>query len=309
MMTDEGPQAQRGEPSPVIIEAALNGGTPRRLAPRVPRERDEIVADAIACFDAGATIMHNHLDDPVLAGSRVHDPQPYLDTWRAILAQRPDALLYPTLGGGAPGVRIEERYAHIVALARAGVIAQGVVDTGSTNIGRLGADGLPRPDEVVYLNTNRDGAYMVETCRALGIGLSISIFEPGFLRFILAYHRAGRLPPGSFVKFYFGGEGALFGLPPTRAALLAYLDMIEGTGLPWLVSVQGGDVVACGLARTALELGGHLQVGLEPNPDPSRGNLELVCEAVALCAALGRPVADPATTARLLRLPPRASPG
>jgi uncharacterized protein (DUF849 family) len=297
-----------GAAAPVIIEVALNGGTPKRLAPRVPREPAEIVADAIACIDAGATIIHNHHDDAVLAGSRIHDPQPYLDTWRAILAQRPTALLYPTLGGGAPGVRIEDRYAHIVTLARAGVLAQGVVDTGSTNIGRLGPDGLPRPDEVVYLNTNRDGAYMVETCGALGIGLSISIFEPGFLRFILAWHRAGKLPVGSFVKFYFGAGSTLFGLPPTRAALLAYLDMLEGTGLPWLVSAQGGDVIACGLARTALELGGHLQVGLEPNPDRERSNLDLVREAVALCAAVGRPVADAADTARLLRLPPRRAP-
>ena len=198
-----------GDAAPVIIEAALNGGTPKRLAPRVPREPAEIVADAIACIDAGATIIHNHHDDAVLAGSRIHDPQPYLDTWRVILAQRPQALLYPTLGGGAPGVRIEDRYAHSVALARAGVIAQGVVDTGSTNIGRLGPDGLPRPDEVVYLNTNRDGAYMVETCRALGIGLSISIFEPGFLRFILAWHRAGKLPAHS--------AGSLPALCSTRA--------------------------------------------------------------------------------------------
>jgi len=307
-MSTAGHDHAPGDAAPVIIEAALNGGTPKRLAARVPREPAEIVADAIACIDAGATIIHNHHDDAVLAGSRIHDPQPYLDTWRAILAQRPTALLYPTLGGGAPGVRIEDRYAHIVALARAGVIAQGVVDTGSTNIGRLGPDGLPRPDEVVYLNTNHDGAYMVETCGALGVGLSISIFEPGFLRFILAYHRAGRLPPGSFVKFYFGAGSTLFGLPPTRASLLAYLDMIEGTGLPWLVSAQGGDVIACGLARTALELGGHLQVGLEPNPDRERSNLELVREAAALCAAVGRPVADAATTAKLLRLPPRASP-
>jgi hypothetical protein len=47
------------------------------------------------------------------------------------------------------------------------------------------------------------------------------------------------------VKFYFGGPygmfgkgpGVTFGLPPTENALLAYLDMLEGTGLPWSVSV------------------------------------------------------------------------
>ena len=161
-MSTAGHDHAPGDAVPVIIEAALNGGTPKRIAARVPREPAEIVADAIACIDAGATIIHNHHDDAVLAGSRIHDPQPYLDTWRAILAQRPTALLYPTLGGGAPGVRIEDRYAHIVALARAGVIAQGVVDTGSTNIGRIlqafaGEVQTQRTDALVELPQQRLG--------------------------------------------------------------------------------------------------------------------------------------------------------
>jgi len=94
------------------------------------------------------------------------------------------------------------------------------------------------------------------------------------------------------VKLYFGGQRAGFGLPPTEKALEAYLDMLEGTGLPWLVSVQGGDVVGSGLARLALERGGHLQVGLEPSADRSRSNAELVTEAVQLIQATGR---EPAT--------------
>ena len=275
--------------SPVIIEAALNGATPRRLNPRVPISPQEVAADAIACLDAGAAFIHNHTGDPVLGGSGIHDPQPYLDAWRIILAARPGALLYPTMAGGGPHVAIEARYAHIVALARAGVLAQGLVDPGTTNFGRLDETGRPRPDDIVYQNTYRDSVYMVETC----------------LRFILAYHAAGALPPGSMIKLYFGAGKTLFGLPPTRAALEAYLDMLEGTGLPWLVSAQGGDVVACGLARLALERGGHLQVGLEPSADRTRGNVDLVRDAVALAAEVGRPVADCAGAARLLGLPER----
>ena len=96
------------------------------------------------------------------------------------------------------------------------------------------------------------------------------------------------------VKFYFGGEwgmwargrGVTFGLPPTGNALLAYLDMLEGTGLPWSVSVWGGDLMATPVARLALERGGHLHVGLEEHYDPERSptNVELVEQAVALAA-------------------------
>jgi uncharacterized protein (DUF849 family) len=97
-----------------------------------------------------------------------------------------------------------------------------------------------------------------------------------------------------------------FGLPPTRNALLAYLDIIGESGLPWSVSVWGGDLVRTPVARLALELGGHLHIGLEEHFDPLRKptNLELLEEAKALCAEVGRPLADTADTRRILGLEP-----
>jgi uncharacterized protein (DUF849 family) len=115
------------------------------------------------------------------------------------------------------------------------------------------------------------------------------------------------------VKLYFGGDyglfatrpGVSFGLPPTESALDAYLDMLEGTDLPWSVSVWGGDLLATPVARLALERGGHLHVGLEEHFDPERKptNEELVREAAALVASVGRPLADGATTVQRLGLP------
>jgi uncharacterized protein (DUF849 family) len=78
--------------------------------------------------------------------------------------------------------------------------------------------------------------------------------------------------------------------------------MLTPTGLPWSVAVLGGDVIACGLARLALERGGHLRVGLEDYQGPRQPtNEELVREAVALCAEVGRPVATCAEGWAILR--------
>jgi uncharacterized protein (DUF849 family) len=119
------------------------------------------------------------------------------------------------------------------------------------------------------------------------------------------------------VKLYFGGDyglfstqpGVSFGLPPTRNALAAYLDLLEGSGLPWSVSVWGGDLLATPIARLALERGGHLHVGLEEHFHPERKptNEELVREAAALIAEVGRPLADGAQAAAILGLPAPAS--
>jgi uncharacterized protein (DUF849 family) len=108
---------------------------------------------------------------------------------------------------------------------------------------------------------------------------------------VLAYQAAGRLPRGSLLKLYFGGESSPFGLPPTLPSLEAYLAMLGPTGLPWSVAVLGGDVVASGLARFALERGGHVRVGLEDYAGLRQPtNEELVHEAAAVCKVVGAPL-------------------
>jgi uncharacterized protein (DUF849 family) len=274
--------------APLIIEAAINGGTPPSRNPHVPRSVDEIVADALACIAAGAAIVHNHNDEPVI-GCPVHAAAPYQAAYARIRAVVPHAILYPTMGGGAPGVSMAERYAHVDQLARAGHLRMGLVDPGSVNFGGApGRDGLPGAGEAVYLNTAADARCMIERCAAERLGPSISIFEPGFLRLALGYHAAGALPPGALIKLYFGGPAAAFGLPPTVASLVAYLAMLDGTGLPWSVAVLGGDVLAT-IAEEAVRRGGHLRVGLEDYAGPrTPTNAELVQEAGALGRRLGR---------------------
>ena len=296
---------------PTIIEAALNGGLSKRRNPSVPRSPEEVHADAVRCVDAGATIVHNHTGDPVLQGSGEHDHTPYVEAWRAILNDRPSTLLYPTMPGGRPDLPIEKRYAHVEALHSAGLLGMGLVDPGSTNFGRTADNGAPQAGRLVYINTYEDAVYMTETCRQMGVGISVSIFEPGFLRFIVAYQQAGRLPKGTLIKFYFGGKNVLFGFPgqPLRSAIAgldAYLELLKPTGLPWMVSIQGGDVVASGLAKEAITRGGHVQVGLEPTGDPTRTNESLVSEVASLAASLGRPPASAEDTATLLGLPDQA---
>jgi uncharacterized protein (DUF849 family) len=290
--------------APVVIEAAINGGTTKARNPNAPRTPVEIAEDGLRCIAAGAAIVHNHNDDPVIGNSGAHDPRPYIEAWRAILAQKPDAILYPTMGSGGPGTDIVERYSHMAALAEAGVLGQGLIDAGSVNLGPSEESGVPAPVDFTYVNTFRDARHMVEVCQKYNLGPSISIFEPGFLRVALAYHRAGAIPPGALVKLYFGGPRAFFGLHPNEAGLNAYLDMLEGTGLHWSVAVLGGDVVECGLARLALERGGHVRVGLEDYAGPRQpSNVELMGELTALCGEVGRPVASCAEARGILGLP------
>src|SRR5687767_186732 len=120
---------------PLVIEAAINGATSRRRQPHTPRSPAEVAADALACLEAGAAIVHNHTDGDVLGRpTGRHAAEPYLEAWSVVHARRPDAILYPTMAGGGGGRRIEDRYGHIADLWEAGVLGMAVADPGSVNL-------------------------------------------------------------------------------------------------------------------------------------------------------------------------------
>lgn len=285
---------------PVIIEAAINGGTSKDVNPNVPKTAAEIAEDALAAIDAGASIIHAHCD-PV-GGPDDEVAERYLEAFRPVWQQRPDALLYPTINFGAGGLS----FGHLRPMAEQG-LRVGLLDPGSVNLGRLGDDGLPSGAFVYATSFDRINEVFA-LHDELGLGPSLAIYEPGFLYTTLAYWKAGRLPRGTMAKFYLSTErglmGAPFGLPPTPAALDAYLDLLGDAPIPWAVSVVGGDLGRSEVARIALERGGHLHLGLEfYGGDRQPTNAELVEEAVALCKEAGRPVATCEEAAGILGLP------
>jgi uncharacterized protein (DUF849 family) len=309
---------------PVVIEAALNGVTNKARNPVVPVTPEELFDDAVSCIDAGATVVHTHAHDLFVAPEVAADI--YSDAYGPVLDARPDAILYPTTGLGET---IEVRYGHVPILAERNLIRASFLDTGSVNLGGTGDDGLPPPSDYVYTNTFADIAYKMATCERLALGPSIAVFEPGFLRVVLAYQRAGRLPRGTMVKFYFsaggylpsGADGSgsrpvasasraagrrdsapLWGAPPIPEALDLYLAMLGDAPIPWAVAVLGGSLLDTPLAALALERGGHLRVGLE-DFDQGPENAAQVEAATRLCKDVGRPVATLPETAALLDLP------
>jgi 3-keto-5-aminohexanoate cleavage enzyme len=287
--------------SPVIIECAINGVTSKAVNPHVPVEPAEITADALSCIEAGAAIIHNHIDLYGVGVERAAER--YLEAWRPILAARPDALLYPTIHFGE-GFSIS--YEHLIPLAAAGMRV-GLTDPGSVNLGGTDADGLPAGN-LVYSNSFQTINRAFDICRQARLGPSLAIYEPGFLRTALAWWRAGRMPQGAMIKLYFATEqgylGAPFGLPPTERALDAYCELLDGCDIPWAVSIVGGDLCSHPMAERALERGGHLHLGLEfYRGERTPTNVELVNEAVNLCRRLGREVATPDAAAQILGLP------
>jgi len=286
---------------PTGVEVALNGMTTREQNPHVPRTVDEIVADGLRCLDAGASVVHHHNDEPNFGEATRHCAGPYIDVWTRLRAARPGRLLHPTMAGATADSTVEERFAHIVELHDAGLAPVATCDAGTLALAFPAAGGVRSLAET-FGNPAADVAWILRWCRERAVPVHISIFEPGFLRLILAHHQAGTLPAGVKIQLYLGGDRMLFGLPATPGGLAAFLDMLEGSGLAWMAAVYGGDVAASGIAALAVERGGHVRVGLEDHHAPPRlaRNEELVAEVAALCRAAGRPPATVEEAASIL---------
>jgi 3-keto-5-aminohexanoate cleavage enzyme len=289
--------------APVIIEVAINGETGKDRNPNSPRSPEEITAVAIECIEAGATVIHNHIEKFTITGKEAADR--YKQGWADIRRHFPQAVLCPTAVMHPDLMTRLEHFEHL-----ADVADMAVLDPGTTSFAFGEEDGLPSQG-YDYVNSYAEIRVAFDQMNRLGLGASMALYDASYVRAVLAWHRAGKLPPGSLPKFYFGGEwtfqsgerGVSFGLLPTAKALNAYVEMIEGTGLPWATAVLGGCAIRTGMARFTLERGGHLRIGLEDYAGDDRPtNLELVKAAVDLCREVGRPVATMEETRAILGL-------
>ena len=280
---------------PVIIEVAINGTTTKDRNPHSPCNPAEVAEVAIACLDAGASMIHSHISGMGTAGREAAEE--YAAGWRPVRARHPDAIVYPTV---VLSDDPEVRFGHLPFLAEMGIGDMAVLDPGSVNFSYGDEDGLPGKD-YVYVNSYSSIRFAFERMEKLGLGPSLALYDPSFARSVIAWHRAGRLPRGTFVKFYFGGDhnfitgergGPSFGLPPTPKALDAYLEMFEGIDIPWATALLGGDAVASGITRYGVDRGGHIRIGLEDYcGDGQPSNLDLIDAAVKICREVGRPIA------------------
>ena len=248
------------------LEAALSGPWTRKNQPRIPVTVAEIVADGIACAEAGAAIIHVH---------------PYDE---ATGRQKDDAYIYARI---IEGIRAKVD----VIVYRRGLIEWSLVDPGSVNLS--GYDEIAQ-DKVgsVYLNVESDARAGFALAQQFGLRPSCAVFEPGFIR--LGAALAGRFPglKTPLYRFMFS-EGYTFGFPPKLYGLEAYLAtlMDSAPDAPWMVGGLRCDITP--LIEATVGRGGHVRVGLEDMAyGCDRSNAELVAAAAKAIIAAGGALAS-----------------
>lgn len=280
--------------NPVWLEVAINGPWPRELQPLAPRSDDAIIADGIACAEAGASIVHLHIFDET-GDRQVDDADQYERIIRAIQSET-GAIVYGTLPFHASSAErplsAVERYGAVEELAQRGAIEWSIVDPGSVNVSSFQAMKEGR-EGFVYLNPEDHIRRGLTLARDFGFTPSYAIYEPGFLRQGAALRAAMPGTPQPVYRFMFS-EAYSFGFPPKPYALDAYLNLLQDAApnAAWMVAGLGVDITP--MIGPAVMAGGHVRVGLEDAPvRDTRSNLDWIAIAVAEIGKAGGRVAAP----------------
>ncbi len=285
----------------LIIEARINEYMMRDDNPNVPWTPDEIAEAAAGAREAGASIVHYHARNA--DGSPCHDAGTYGETIRKIRGAC-DVLVHPTLGQ----VTItgdEARLRHITGVADDPALKPDIapIDIGSTNVDVYDARTKAyRTDDLAYVNTIGTLRFFAERLRALGVKPVIVSWTIPFTRTLEAFLDMGLVDEPVYLLLALSDSGYLGGHPGTVRGLMAHLDFLpRNRRIEWSVNNKVGNLF--GPAAAAIEMGGHVAVGLGDYPYTELGaptNADVVREVARLAKAMGREVATPDDTREML---------
>ena len=272
----------------VIVNAALTGMVPtKERTPHVPVTAEEIVADAAACAEAGAAIVHVHARE--VDGRPSHRAELYGPIVEGIRDAVPELIVCVSCSGRH--VSDLERRAEVLELDGRARPDMASLTLGSNNFA-----------DQASVNSPQVIRGLAERMRERGIAPELEAFEPGMVRFGRRLAAEGLLEVPCYLNLLLGGPGTS---PLTAASLASFLSEVP-PGWTWALAGIGRHQLDA--AATALAHGGHVRVGLEDNiwwdRDRTRlaTNRELVSRVARLAEMLDRSPATPAEARELLRL-------
>ncbi|MBN1289103.1 MAG: 3-keto-5-aminohexanoate cleavage protein [Actinobacteria bacterium] len=279
----------------LIITAALTGAyTTKDQNPNVPYTKDEFVAEAVKCYENGASILHIHARDP-----ETGRPTGDIDI----------------LGGIVEGIRAE--CPILINLSTA-------IRMGATNEERIGVVKNLKPEfaslntasmnfavgnwkdrsivsEIVFENTFEMLIEFAKTMKECGTKPELEIYDMGGIYNVLYVEPLGIFNKPIHFQFVWGVLG---GMPFTSRNFAVALDTVPEDST---FSCCGVGPMQLPSAFHAAVNGGHIRVGLEDNIWIKKGQLsvgswEQVKKAAQIADLAEREVATPDDVRKLLNL-------
>jgi 3-keto-5-aminohexanoate cleavage enzyme len=262
-----------------MVACAVSGGIVTSN-PNQPVSRDDVVTAAVGAARAGASILHVHARSA--SGGISHAPEDYVAIKQAIREQVGDVLFSFTTGGEL-GASAEDSRRSLAAGPELASMA-----CGSMNFGPGGDLLISSPAQMSELLEQMAADGVVPEYECFDLGMAVTAAK-------LSGSTSGQLGMMHAVLGIVGGA-------PASPATISLLSELVPDGVPWMTTAIARHFP---LMAVTLALGGHVRTGLEDVVYVAPGvyaesNAELVARAVALCEAIGRPVATPTQAREIL---------
>ncbi len=262
---------------PLVINVCLTGMIPTRAqTPHVPLSPDEIIADAIQAFDAGARLVHLHARDA--DGLPTPDPALYDKIIRGIRRERPGLICCATTSGR--NWSDFERRSAVLYLDPPARPDMASLTLGSMNF---------------LTNASTNTIEMVErlamAMKEQNVKPELEVFDLGMLNLARYLERNGIIQGRKYFNLLLGNLNTA---PATIGGLSALVAALPENSV-WAGAGLGQFQLPINVA--AITAGGHVRVGLEDSIyyDYARTSLatnrQLIERLVRIAEELQRPIA------------------
>ncbi len=273
---------------PLILTAAITGAeTTRKDQPNLPITPEEQAREAIACYEAGARVIHLHVRDD--EGNPTQCMDRFTAAIAAIRAAAPEVIIQISTGG-AVGEPFEKRLAPLALKPEMGTLNAGTLNFGDDIF-------INHPDDIVRLSKAFD---------EYGVVPEVEVYESGMVDYVARLVKRGIITHTPLhVQFVLGVPGGMNGSPKNVIYMMEHLRELIPTAT-WAVAGIGRYHIPTSL--TAMVNGGHIRVGFEDNIFYHKGvvaesNAQLVARMARIAQEIGRPLATPAQAREILGLP------
>ncbi|MBB6697028.1 3-keto-5-aminohexanoate cleavage protein [Clostridium algidicarnis] len=271
----------------LIITAAICGAeVTKEHNSSLPYTVEEIGIEAEKAYKAGASIIHLHVreDD----GTPTQNKERFRACIKEIQKRCPDVIIQPSTGG-AVGMSNEERLQPVDLSPE-----MATLDCGTCNFG----------GDEVFVNTENTIKEFGEKMIKLGVKPEVEVFDKGMIDMAIRLQKKGFIKSPMHFNFVLGVNGGISASPRDLVFMAGSIPS-EST-----FTVSGIGRNEFPMAAMAIIMGGHVRVGYEDNVYLSKGilaksNGELVSKVVRLASELGREIANPNETRKILGLKER----
>jgi 3-keto-5-aminohexanoate cleavage enzyme len=285
--------------APVVVTCALTGGIHGKEAnPNLPEQPDEIVAQGIDAWRAGAAVLHVHARNR--DGSNTMDPAIYSELHERLCAET-DAVVQLTTGG-SPRLSIEERITT-VRLAP---------EMCSLNMGLLNF--FIRGEQVFFPNHRSDIERFAHEIRERDVKPELEVYSVAMLEEVEHLLSLEILEPPYAINFvlHTPTQGGQRGTPRNLVDAVERLRDLPVDPGDVRLTVTSMGATQLPVTTIGLAMGLNVRVGMEDNVlmrrgEPVENNAQLVERTVRIAHELDRRPATPDEVRELFGLRGRAA--